>query len=136
MLIALGERSQEIFNADISSFLDGHLLILSKFWWVSWKKSCSFWDKISQTLWNIFHALEKFSKLWPNFLMLCGKSSHTIIKFHNAFGEKLSNFHQISLMVWGKAPKLHGISLMFWAKTSIFFKSIFLTHWKRVSNLH
>jgi hypothetical protein len=48
----------------------------------------------------------KALKLSLNFIMLLWKSSQTIIKFHNAFGEKLSNFHQISLMVWEKAPKL------------------------------
>lgn len=97
MLIALGERSQENFNVDISSFLDGLLLILSKFWWVSWKKSCSFWDKISQTLSNIFYALEKFSKLWSNFLMLCGKA----LKLS-------SNF----ITLWQKALKLSSNFIM------------------------
>jgi len=64
LLIALGERSQEIFNVDISSFLDGRILILSKILMSFMKKELLlFWDKISQTFSNIFYALEKFSKL-------------------------------------------------------------------------
>ncbi len=70
------------------------------------KELLLFWDKISQTFANIFYCIGKVLKTLIKFLDALWKSSQTIINFHNAFGEKLSNFHQISLMVWGKAPKL------------------------------
>ncbi len=92
LLIALGEKVSRNFQCGhFFFFWMVCLLIVSKFWWVSWKNSCSFWDKISQTLSNNFYALAKLSKLWSNFMLLCGKALKTIIKFHNAFVEKLSN---------------------------------------------